>query len=95
MSKKQSLSTEERAQTVTLSNLKFSVRQIAKKIKINKTAVKNAIMKYQNEGVFINRNSLYFYVYIPTSMSLVEVQTFLLHCPSPVVFNLFGGAEPQ
>ena len=54
MSKK-SLSTEKRAQIVTLKNLKFSVRQIAKKIKISKTAVHNAIMKYQNEGVFINR----------------------------------------
>ena len=32
MGKKQSLSTEERAQIVTLSNSKFSVRQIAKKI---------------------------------------------------------------
>ena len=32
MGKKQSLSTEERAQIVTSSNLKFSVHQIAKKL---------------------------------------------------------------
>ena len=31
MGKKQSVSTKERAQIVNLSNLKFSVRQIAKK----------------------------------------------------------------
>ena len=55
MVNKQSLSTEERDQIVTLSNLKFSVRQIAKKMKVSKTAVLNAIMKYQNEGVFIDR----------------------------------------
>ena len=54
MGKKQSLSTEERAQIVTLSNLKFFVRQIAK-MKISKTAVHNAIMKYQNEDVFIDK----------------------------------------
>ena len=55
MGKKQSLSAEEQAQIVTLRNLKFSVRQIAEKMKVSKTAVYNAIMKYQNEGVFINR----------------------------------------
>ena len=46
MGKKQSLSMEEWAQIVTLSNLKFSVHQIAKKMKLSKTAVHNAIMKY-------------------------------------------------
>ena len=51
MGKKQSLSREERAQILTLSNLKFSARQIAKKMKVNKTAMHNAIMKYQNEGI--------------------------------------------
>ena len=55
MGKKQSVNTKNRPQIVTLSNLKFSVRQIAKKMKISKTAVHNAIMKYQNEGVFIDR----------------------------------------
>ena len=54
MGKKQSLSTEKRAQ-VTLSNLKFSERQIAKKIKISKTTVHNTITKYQNESGFIDR----------------------------------------
>ena len=49
MGTKQFFSTKERAQIVTLSNLKFSVRQIAKKMKVCKTAVHNAIMKYQNE----------------------------------------------
>ena len=49
MGKKQFFSTKERAQIVTLSNLKFSVRQIAKKMKVCKTVVHNAIMKYQNE----------------------------------------------
>ena len=48
--KKLFLNTEKRAQNVTLSNLKFSVRQIAKKMKVSETAVYNAIMKYQNEG---------------------------------------------
>ena len=55
MGKKQSLSTEEMAQIVTLNNLKFFVRQIAKKMKASKTAVHNAIMKYQNKDVFIDR----------------------------------------
>ena len=50
-----SLSTEKWAQIVTLSNLNFSVRQIAKKVKASKTAVHNAIMKYQNEGTFKDR----------------------------------------
>ena len=76
MDKKQSLSTEKWDQIVTLSNLKFSVREIAK-MKVSKTAVHNAIMKYQNKGVFINKKSLY--LYVPTSMSLEEAQTFLLH----------------
>ena len=55
MGKKQSFITEERSQIVTLSSLKFPVRQIAKNIKVRKTAVYNAIMKYQNEGFFIDR----------------------------------------
>ena len=46
MGKRQSLTTEEWAQIVTLSNLKFSVRQIAKKMKISKTTVHNANIKY-------------------------------------------------
>ena len=56
--KKQSLRTEKRVQIVTLRKLKFSVRQIAKKIKVSKTAMHNGIMKSQNEGVFIDRKSL-------------------------------------
>ncbi len=53
--KKQSLSKEKRAQIVTLSSLKFSVRQIEKKLKASKTAVSNAIVKYQNEGIVKDR----------------------------------------
>ena len=79
MNKKLSLITVERAQMVSLSNLKFSVCQTAKKMKVSKTAMLNAIMKYQNEGVFTDRKSLYLYVYVPTSMSLGEVQMFFLH----------------
>ena len=55
MGKKQSFITEERSQIVTLSSLKFSVRQIAKNMKVRKTTVYNAIMKYQNEGFLIDR----------------------------------------
>ena len=58
MGKKQSLSTEERAQIVTLRNLTFSVGEIAKNKKVSKTAVHNAIMKYRNEGVFIDKKGL-------------------------------------
>ena len=54
MDKKQSQHGRKRAQIVTLGNLQFSVRRIAK-MKISKTAVHNTIMKYQNEGGFINR----------------------------------------
>ena len=42
-------------------------------MKVSKTAVHNAIMKYQNEGVFIDRKSFYLYVYVPTNMSLGEI----------------------
>ena len=45
MGKKQLLSREERAQTVALSDVKFSLRQIAKMMKVSKTAVDNAIKK--------------------------------------------------
>ena len=55
MCKKRSLSTEKRAQIVTLSSLKFSVRQIEKKLKVSKTAVPNTITKYQNEVIFKDR----------------------------------------
>ena len=55
MGKKPSLSSEKRAQIVTLSNLNFSVREIARKVKVSKTAVHNAITKYQNEGIFSDR----------------------------------------
>ena len=54
MGKKQTVSTKNRPQIVTLSNLKFSLREIAK-MKVSKTAVHNAIMKYRNESVFIHR----------------------------------------
>ena len=57
MGKKQSFSMEERAQIVTLSNLKFFIRQIVKKMKVSKTAVHNAIMKYQNKSVSIDRKT--------------------------------------
>ena len=85
MGKKQSVSTEERAKIVTLSNLKFSVRQI-EKMKVSKTAVYNAVMKDQNEGVFINRKNL-ISVYVPTSTSLGQVQTFFLHRLSQAWFR--------
>ena len=39
-------------------HLKFSVRQMAKKRKVSKTAMHNAILKYQNEGIFIERKGL-------------------------------------
>ena len=52
MGKKPSLCREKRAQILILSNLKFSERQIVMKMKVNKTAGHNAIMKYQNEGNF-------------------------------------------
>ena len=55
MGKKPSLSSEKRAQIVTLSNLNFSVREIARKVKVSQTAVHNAITKYQNEGIFADR----------------------------------------
>ena len=47
-----------RTQIVALSSLKFSVHQMEKKLKISKTAVRNAIMKYQSEGIFIDKNGL-------------------------------------
>ena len=55
MGKKLSLSSEKRAQIVSLSNLNFSVREIARKVEVSKTAVLNAITKYQNEGIFTDR----------------------------------------
>ena len=55
MGKKPSLSSEKRAQIVTLRNLNFSVFEIARKVKVSKTAVHNAITKYQNEGIFTDR----------------------------------------
>ena len=55
ISKKQSLTTEERAQIVTMSNSKFFVGQIAKRMKVSKTVVRNAIIKYQTEAVFIDK----------------------------------------
>jgi len=58
MGKETLLSTEKRAQIVTLSNSNFSVSQIAKKVKVSKTAMHNAIMKYQNEGTFKDRKGL-------------------------------------
>ena len=64
MGTKQSFSTKKQAQIVTLNNSKFSEHQIAKKMKASKTVVYNAIIKYQNEGVFIDRKSLYLYVYV-------------------------------
>ena len=46
MGKKPSFNTEKPAQMATLSNLKFSVRQIAKKMKVSQTDEHNAITKY-------------------------------------------------
>ena len=55
MGKKQSFSTEKPAQIVSLSSLKISVCQIEKNLKVSRTAVHNAIIKYQNEGTFKGR----------------------------------------
>ena len=55
MGKKTSLSSEKWAQIVTLSNLNFSVHEIARKVIVSKTAVHNAITKYQNESIFTDR----------------------------------------
>ena len=55
MGKKTSLSSEKRAHIVTPSILNFSVREIARKVKVSKTAGHNAITKYQNEGIFTDR----------------------------------------
>ena len=52
MGKKQFFNTEKQAQIVSLSNLKFFVHQITK-MKVSKTAVQNAIMKYQNEVILL------------------------------------------
>ena len=46
MSKKHSLNTKEWAQIVTLSNLKYPLHQMAKKMKVSKIVVHNAIIKY-------------------------------------------------
>ena len=55
MGEKPTLSSEKRIQIVSLSNLKFSVREIARKVEVSKTAVHNAITKYQNEGILTDR----------------------------------------
>ena len=47
LGKKPSLSTEKRAQIVTLTNSRLSVLHVEKKMKVGKTAVRNAVMKYQ------------------------------------------------
>ena len=44
-------------------------------------------MKYQNEGVFMDKKSLYFYVYATTGMSLGKVKMFLFQRLSQTWFS--------
>ena len=52
MGTKPVISAEKRTQIVCLSTLKLSEREISKQMKVSKTAVNNAIKKFQNEGTF-------------------------------------------
>ena len=60
MGKKRSFSTEKWARIVALSNLKFSVRQIEKKVKVCKIAVSNAITKNKIKVFSINQSMILF-----------------------------------
>ena len=52
MGKKPTISAEKRAQIVSLSRMKLSEREISWQMKVSKTAVHNAMKKFQNEGNF-------------------------------------------
>ena len=52
MGKKPAISTEKRAQIVSLSTMMLAEREIYRQMKVSKTAVHNAIKKFQNEVIF-------------------------------------------
>ena len=52
MDKKKGLSVVERVKTVTLNEERCSERQILKKLKFSKTAIHEAIVIFQNFGIF-------------------------------------------
>ena len=52
MGKKAALSSEKRAQIVSLSTMKLSEREISRQMKVSKTAVHNAIEKFRKENTF-------------------------------------------
>ena len=52
MGKKPATTAEKRAQIVSLSAIKLSEREISRQMKVGKTAVRNAIKKFQNESTF-------------------------------------------
>ena len=72
---------------------KFSVRQIAKKMKVSKTVVHNAIMKFQNKSVFINRKRSG-RARVTTSREDCLIRTAVTHFPmsnsKKNVFNKFS-----
>ena len=49
---------KKRAQNVVLTYRKFFVCQFAKKMEVSKATVYNAIMRYQNEDIFKDKNGL-------------------------------------
>ena len=55
MGKKASLSVTQKAQVVALSKMKLCERHIAKTCKENKTAVHNAIKKFENKRNFCGK----------------------------------------
>ena len=52
MGNKREISGEKRAQIISLSAMKLSQPKIYRQMKVTKTAVHNAIKKFQNEGTF-------------------------------------------
>ena len=52
MGKKPAISAEKRAQIVSFSKMKLLEHKISRQMKVSKTAVHNAIKKFQNEGTF-------------------------------------------
>ena len=66
MGKKSSLSEVKRAEIVTLYKEKYSQREIAVKAGVSKTAVRNAVVKYQHDGTFKDKK-LYFIILLKSS----------------------------
>ena len=54
MGKKPAISAEKRAQIVSLSTTKLSEHEISRQMKVSKTAVHNAIKKFQKVGTFMD-----------------------------------------